>query len=210
MHRQRKFVRVAIAIFFLGFGCVSCFVAQRESKAEEVKSPAASLREIAGISPITLLVIHEVLETIEVTGDQREAIRKVLQARALLAPRRPLQERTEQQTEQLQKTMQQLAEILSESQLQRLWEITVQLAGASALREQEIADQLALTEEQRNKLQELGNLNRDKMQRLRSEGPRRPRQSPEKLEPIRKEFLEKSLEVLTADQRSQFEKMQGK
>ena len=96
------------------------------------------------------------------------------------------------------------AKSLSKEQLARLDQISLQAMGAGALSDETVAETLMLTEEQKNKLQEVGAEIGGKMREAGfGEG------SQEKRAELQKEMTEKSLAVLTDDQRAEFAKMQG-
>lgn len=96
------------------------------------------------------------------------------------------------------------AKSLSKEQLERLDQISLQQMGAGALSDETVAKTLMLTEDQQKKLGEVGAEVGGKMRELGfGEGTQ------EKRAELQKEMTEKSLAVLTDDQRSQFAKMQG-
>jgi Spy/CpxP family protein refolding chaperone len=102
----------------------------------------------------------------------------------------------------------QLMSILRPEQLQRLKEIRLQIDGPAALTTSpELAKELELTAEQLAKLKTLQGPNRDKM-RESLQGT--PEQRHAKMLELRKEAMDKALEVLTSEQQEKFEKMQGK
>ena len=102
------------------------------------------------------------------------------------------------------------ATVLEESQLQRLREIFVQVNGGSALSNDLVAKELKITDEQKNTLEEVRSTSaqsfRDAFQNLRDVSAEQRREAFVKM---RSEHNEKLLEVLTNEQRKQFEKMKG-
>jgi hypothetical protein len=111
-----------------------------------------------------------------------------------------------------------LAEILDSRQLKRLKEIRLQVEGASAINSHEMAMALGLSREQRKELKDIQNqINQQitaafqELQGLTAD--ERQAKKPElvqRLENIRQETTAKALNVLTQDQRDQFDRMQGK
>jgi Spy/CpxP family protein refolding chaperone len=109
-----------------------------------------------------------------------------------------------------------VADILVAPQMERLDEISIQLAGAGALTRPEVAEKLGLTEDQKKKLSDVA----EKIQAKRMDlfqsfgGPpaddqeRQDRQK--KTQALTDEQNEQSLTVLTADQKDKFEKLKGK
>lgn len=96
------------------------------------------------------------------------------------------------------------AKSLSKEQIARLDQISLQQMGAGALSDETVAKTLMLTEEQQKKLGEVGAEVGAKMRELGfGEGTQ------EKRAELQKEMTEKSLAVLTDDQRAEFAKMQG-
>ena len=108
-----------------------------------------------------------------------------------------LQEKTKSSWEEAAKS-------LSKEQVARLDQISLQVMGAGALSDETVAKTLMLTEEQQKKLGEVGAEVGAKMRELGfGEGTQ------EKRAELQKEMTEKSLAVLTDDQRDQVAKMQG-
>lgn len=96
------------------------------------------------------------------------------------------------------------AKSLSKEQVARLDQICLQQMGAGALADETVVKTLMLTEDQQKKLGEVSAEGRAKMQELGfGEGTQ------EKRAELQKEMTEKSLAVLTDDQRAEFAKMQG-
>ncbi len=96
------------------------------------------------------------------------------------------------------------AKILNKEQSDRLGQIVLQAQGPRALNDEKVAAELKLTDEQKQRLNSIGEESRNKIREsFSSQGGR------EKMQEIMKESNEKSLAVLTAEQREQFAKMQG-
>lgn len=99
-----------------------------------------------------------------------------------------------------------LDQALEPAQLQRLREITLQANGAQALSDAKLREQLNFTDEQNQQFEEARAANREAMQELAdlSREERRP-----KFEELRSAANERLLAVLTPEQKTEFEAMQG-
>lgn len=100
--------------------------------------------------------------------------------------------------------------VLNEKQRARLKEIKLQVRGASALTQPEIADALKLTDEQKTKLADLAKERRDASRAAFQDASGDRAAAREKLATLNKESNSKMQAVLTTEQAEQFEKMQGK
>jgi len=178
---------------------------------------------------LALLQIDKVREELELLPDQQEALGKIADNRP--RPERPegvdfrdrseanrpkieaFMEKMRQEREQFEsKAVAQLEEVLFPEQMERLKQIEIQTAGVRALMITHVADELKLTDAQQKELEEVsqnvGEEMMSKMRQLFQSGDREGIR--EKMEEARKESEEKLLNVLTADQKSKFEKMKGK
>jgi Spy/CpxP family protein refolding chaperone len=101
--------------------------------------------------------------------------------------------------------------ILLPDQLKRLKEIAVQRAGVMALSDKDIQKQLKLSDDQVAKIKSIGEDAMKKMGELFAAGPGGDRDTMrKKMDEMRKETEKKVVDVLTADQKTSFEKMKGK
>ena len=97
-----------------------------------------------------------------------------------------------------------VGKVLSKEQSERLGHSVLQAQGAGALHDEKVAAELKLADDQKQKLSAIGEESRNKMrENFQNQGGQ------EKGQEIMKEANEKSLAVLTAEQREQFAKMQG-
>jgi hypothetical protein len=111
-----------------------------------------------------------------------------------------------------------LAEILDSRQMKRLKEIRLQVEGTSAINSHEVAMALGLSREQRKELKDIQNQINQQIMAVFQElqgltADERQAKKPElvqRLENIRQETTTKALNLLTQDQRDQFDRMQGK
>jgi Spy/CpxP family protein refolding chaperone len=101
--------------------------------------------------------------------------------------------------------------VLNDTQKARIKEIRIQARGASALADKEVAEALKLTDDQVNKIKDLtDSAMKDMREAFQSAGNGGDRTAMrEKMTKMRTETSEKLLAVLTADQKTAFEKMQG-
>jgi Spy/CpxP family protein refolding chaperone len=147
----------------------------------------------------TLLRSDAILKELEVAEDQKQQITKILdEAResfqSLRAQNLSTEEFRAKATEAGKKTQERIHEVLQSKQKDRLAELMVQFQGASALTQNStVAEKLNLMQEQKDKLANvLGRSSRE-------------------AQPLsREERIREALEVLTTEQKEQFEKMQGK
>lgn len=110
------------------------------------------------------------------------------------------------------KEREELAKILKPEQLKRLNEIYIQQAGVAALQDDEVAEQLKITDEQKEKFAKVREENQSAMRELfQDAGPDGDREAMRtKMTELRKQNEEKTLAVLTDAQKKQFEEMKGK
>lgn len=178
-----------------------------------------------GGDPISgLLRSKEVREELKITDEQMEAIKKLSQASR---PKRPeglnfremseedrsafFKKMQKEQAERIAEMKEQLEEVLLPQQIERAEQIALQVQGARALSQSDVAEKLGITEQQQQELKEvrdsLQDGMREKMREMFSGGDRNGMR--EKMMEIRKEMEEKVLGVLTSDQKAKFEEMKG-
>lgn len=107
-----------------------------------------------------------------------------------------------------EKTQGELKSILSAEQMGRIKQITYQMAGAAALNDAELAKELGLSDEQKGKIKAAVDDAQSKTRELFQGGPGEGAR--EKMQEINKARDEQVVGVLTADQKSAFEKAKGK
>ena len=129
-------------------------------------------------------------------------------------PQTPEEQAAQAQTrlERAREERAKLAEILLPHQIKRLNEIYIQRAGASALADEQIAQDLGLSDAQKTKVTEIGQQNRDSMMRERFQGGGGgdPQAAQARMEELRKAGDATLLAVLTPEQQKKFEEMKGK
>ncbi|MFT5302321.1 MAG: hypothetical protein ACI87E_002194 [Mariniblastus sp.] len=118
---------------------------------------------------------------------------------------------TDQAAEFAKKADEGLKDVLLDQQYARLREIYVQALGAAALQDETVAKELKITEKQKTAMQEASTKAREaameEFTKLRESGDREAMQ--EKFAEMRKESEAKVFGVLSAKQKSRFEKMKG-
>ncbi len=177
-----------------------------------------------GSNWLILLRVEKVQKELELVDDQKAKLREIGEksmARLREAFPRPeaVQElsREERQARfaEMRKKMEALnqetrkavEEVLLPHQLERLKQISLQIRGTQALDDPEVAKELGITDEQKQKFAQIREESMNKGRELFTSGQRE--QMREKFEALRKETDEKLLAVLTAEQKEKFEKMKG-
>lgn len=121
-----------------------------------------------------------------------------------------LREFRERAEERARQEREKLAEILLPNQVKRLNQIFVQVQGVNALTDSQIASELKITDEQREKINAVRQENQQAIvEQLRELGQASAEDRRAKLAEFREESDKKVLAVLTEDQRKQFEEMKG-
>jgi Spy/CpxP family protein refolding chaperone len=173
------------------------------------------------ISALQLASNADVQKALKVTDEQADKIKDINDAmrderRKLFeggrdaagdqaAMREKMQELTATATKKLN-------EVLDATQQKRLMGIQIQVSGANAVMDPAIGKELNVTEDQKKKLEEVSQSNRDAMREL-FEGARDAEGGPEamreKMEKQREEANKKLMAVLTSDQQAQLETLKG-
>lgn len=168
--------------------------------------PAPSLRSlslIAAMSEAQMLRLEHVQDELELGAEQREKLKRVFQQHDEQARKAweglrdlPMQERLKKSAEIRQKSAERLEDlrkqaldVLLPEQRDKLKQIVFRMQAQVALANPRLLDQLGLDDEQKAALE-----------RLRDELAAKTRQ-------LQREIVEKSLEVLTPEQRQQLEEM---
>jgi len=162
----------------------------------------------------TWLSNASVQEHLKLDDQQKEKIKdfaaKLREAQqALRNPDLSQEERAEKRRDLTKQAETFAKEILTADQLKRIKQIDLQQAGLRAFAREEIAKELKLTDEQKEKIKTLGDDMRKDVQELR-QGGGDPQENMQKMRSLGKEYLTKAAGVLTADQKKQWEEMVGK
>jgi len=179
-----------------------------------------------GAEPLRLLSNEKVQKELDLTADQKDSLKKLGDEARAQRPdfasfrdlseddRRAKMEEMRTKMEEQGKAMKAKVDaVLLPNQLERLKQLTLQLRGANALPDPEVAKALSLSEDQQKQLTELraaGDAQRRELFQGAGAGGGGDREAlREKMTAIQKEQTDKTLAVLNADQKAQFEKMQG-
>ena len=172
---------------------------------------------MGNVAAIQLLQVDEVQAELKLSAEQKEKANTAhddfMTARRQIFAEvdKESGERGSKMKELKDKTVETLATVLNETQRKRLREIILQVNGAAELDNHEIAAELKITPEQEKKLSEVRKANatarREALKALKEggEGSRS-----EKLSELQANGDKKLLEVLTPEQRKQFETLKGK
>lgn len=177
-------------------------------------------------SPIHLVRNAKVQEELKLDDDQKAKIQEALQTinakrQKLFTALRGLQgdERQKKMAELRKKMQDETAEAtkairaaLKPEQAERLDQISLQVRGLQALRDAVVTEKLQLTPEQKKQIQDASAAGQKKraqlVQDVRNGNVERTKYR-EKLDEIAKETETKTMDVLTDEQKAQFEKMKG-
>lgn len=167
---------------------------------------------IGGVGGDRLMLLSQdsVRSELKITDQQRTAIEELsTKRRESMQELRELSgdERRAKWEERAKATREALAKILNEEQAKRLQQIGWQQQGSYALADVEVADALALTDEQKSQVSAALEAGRAAMRALREEGDRE--QAREKFRAARDETRKKLDAVLTADQQAKWQELQG-
>ncbi|MCX7992622.1 MAG: hypothetical protein N2651_03015 [Fimbriimonadales bacterium] len=165
----------------------------------------------AGMMSGMLLQRPDVQRELNLTEQQKNQIRQMQENQ-----RTAMEELRNLPPDQRRQKMQELREkndptkVLNETQKKRLRELELQALGPSAFLQDDVANELKLTQEQRSKLQ---GIVMQQMQQLREQfqgGGFGQGQGAQQMQQLRDQMEKQMLEVLTPAQRQQWQQMQGK
>jgi hypothetical protein len=108
-----------------------------------------------------------------------------------------------------EETSKALGDILTADQVKRLKEITLQTRGSQAFTDAEIQTALKLTDDQKDKVKTINDDFREEMRGLFGGGGD-PQENMKKMTAMRKEAMDKTVAVLTDDQKKSWTEMSGK
>jgi Spy/CpxP family protein refolding chaperone len=206
MNSTRRTLLLSLAALGLAGLCSNDVLAQR-----------GGFRGFRGtISHVELATLAEVQSNLKLTDDQKTKAKEI--ADALASERREMFQqgggggnfiaRLEQLNKLNTDAAEKLNSALDEAQRKRLEELFVQVNGAGALVETKVAQALALTDDQTNRIRDIMTQSRqaarDAFQNEASADERRAAR-----EKLTAERDEKLLAVLTDEQKQTFEKMKG-
>jgi hypothetical protein len=173
--------------------------------------------------PSYLLTSESVQKELAISDDQKANLQKQQAAQTAAAPAffrqfmgLPQDEMQKRLDERAKEIRNQLSKILTPKQMDRLAEIYLQVVKADALNFDEVAKKLGLTVEQKEKLRSLGEQARSKSADLMSVynngqpvDREKQKEIQQKLKEVKSDRAERSLALLTEDQKTRFEQLQG-
>jgi Spy/CpxP family protein refolding chaperone len=182
-----------------------------------------------GADSLSLLNNEKVQKELDLTAEQKAGLEKVRSESRADRPdfasfrdlsederRTKMEEMRTKMQEQAKATQAKVDALLLPPQVERLKELRIQRLGAGALSDPEVAKALNISDDQKKQLTQVREDGMAKMGELFPRGggggggdetERAARR--EKMTTFQKEQTDKTLAVLTADQKAQFEKMQG-
>jgi hypothetical protein len=162
-------------------------------------------------SPVMLLGQKSVQEELKLSGDQiKKAEELAAKQRETLQSLRDLdqEERGKKMQEINQANQKSLAEILKPNQVKRLRQISLQLAGAQAFNNPEVAAELKLTDDQKEKIREIRQQTNQQAQSIRENTSDRT-EARQKVEQLNKSTAGKVIGLLTAEQKEKWKELIG-
>lgn len=166
-----------------------------------------------------LLGVEPVQAELQLTDEQKTSAQKIVDdnRQAMMDLRNSgasPEEFGEKMQERAKENKKKVDDLLKPEQRERLEQISLQIGGGAALSRPEIADKLGLNDEQKKKLQQISEDAQQKRMDLFSAGPPSdPQEAQDRMQKMTKindEQKTSAIEVLTAEQKDKFEKMQGK
>lgn len=168
-----------------------------------------------------LLLNKSVQDELKISTDQADKVRETIsQVNAKykedLSKLRDLSEEErrekgrELRTKISDEVMKSLAEVLKPEQVTRLKQIELQQRGIRAFTSEDVQKQLKLTDEQKEKIKSITEASQKEMRELfRGSGDGNPEEARKKITALRKDALDKALDVLNANQRKEWKAMTG-
>jgi Spy/CpxP family protein refolding chaperone len=152
-----------------------------------------------------LLALKEVQDALKLTDDQKDKLDKIRDE-----VRQAFQDGggREKMQEIMKSTAVKIDEVLDDGQKKRLAGIMVQVNGASAVADPNVAKELNLTDDQKSKLEEIREKAREGMREVFNPDLSREERD-KKMSEYRDDINKKVLAVLTSDQQAQLEAMKG-
>jgi hypothetical protein len=163
-----------------------------------------------GNNPLTLLRNPNVQKELELSDDQKKSVDDLnTDMRSSFQGLRDLSadERTAKIKEENDKIQKKVDDLLLPNQKERLDELQLQARGSQALTDPKVAEKLNLTDDQKQSLTKLASDYQQKRMDL-FQGGGRP--DMDAVNNLRTEENDKAMAILTADQKDQFTKMEGK
>lgn len=199
--------------------CVSCLslalIGTMAQHAEAQRRGRSGLR-LGNVTASQVLILEDAQEELKLSDEQTAKIAIIDQAfttdrRKMFAEvSKESGDRGRKLTEMNKQTAAKIDAVLDEPQRKRLQEILLQVNGAVALEQDEMAATLGITEDQKSKLAEVRRSNAKVRRETHAKLDGSSSQTlANKMAELHREAEKKLLEVLTDQQRKQFEQMQG-
>ena len=213
-----------VLVMALALGAV--LVATAQAEAPRGSRRGAGARAGRG-SLLGLLRLEQVQKDLKLTGEQMTKVTKLseelgAEMRKEFSSLREIDDREKRRAKMTGLTKEfdskargQLCDVLNKEQMTRLDQIRMQARPVvQNLADKDVAGQLKLTQEQKKELAKIGKDMRTKQSELygtmRGASREQRTEASQKLRKIRSDADKEALELLTADQKQAFEKMQGK
>lgn len=200
---MKKMCRVALV-----FGLASLLAAP--ALAQRQRGNRQGPQGFGGGGELFLLTQESVQKDLKLSEEQVKKVQdlqaKQREARQGLRDLSQEERRTKMQ-EQAKESQKALKEVLDARQQTRLHQIGLQREGARALSRKDVAETLALSDEQKEKIKTIQEEARKEMGELRGAGNNEDNRK--KFAEIRKNTEEKVMGVLSAEQKTKLEKMKG-
>lgn len=160
-------------------------------------------------TPVRLLGVKEVQDALKLTDEQKTKITD-LNNKVREEIRTAMQDGGSREKVQklMDETTAKVKEILDEGQQKRLLGIFVQVNGANAVANPDVAKELNVTDDQKKKIEEIRQKNMDSMRGLRDQSGDREAMR-EKMTKLRDEESKAIFAVLTEPQQKQLEELKG-
>jgi Spy/CpxP family protein refolding chaperone len=158
-----------------------------------------------------LLQNEKVQKELDLTAEQKEKLQEVnKENRDAFGSLRDLsqEERMTKMREMGEKAQKKVEGILLPNQVKRLKEIQLQAQGTMALANPDVAKELGLTDDQKEKIKTINQESRGNRPQF-TPGQRPSQEERDKMQKAREETNKKIMDVLTADQKSKLETMKG-
>jgi len=196
-------------------GIAACAVLVLATPAMAQRGQGRGGRGMFQVTKLTLLQAEPVQKELELVDDQKSKIAAIAEEQRGQQGQRgggqdlSDEERAKRRADRaaaLAALNQKIDAVLLDHQRTRLQEVWLQAAGTGALDDADVAKALAISEDQQTKLADARRAAAEAMQDALQGG----NFDREKIQQLRKEASDKTLAVLTSEQKDKFEKMQGK
>ena len=172
------------------------------------RGPGGGMGGPGVMSSVDLVGIEPVQAVLKLSDEQKTKITEITEK--LREDRRELRQASEFNREEMDKlnsaAAAKVAEVLDADQQKRLVGILAQISLGAALNEPSVVKELNITDDQKKKLAEVADENRQSMRGLRDLSPDERR---EKMDSLRTEAENRIKAVLTSDQQAQLEQLKG-